>query len=92
MSINPQHLKHGKPYMVKHKVSGKIYRGTFAFMTSIMVIMKVDDKKVQFMRWDHFYELDIKDIKENGGKARQSMEKRALDTILKQVVNEHFEW
>ena len=44
-SINPQQLKNGKKYMIKHDVSGKIYRGTFAFMTSTMVIMKDGDKK-----------------------------------------------
>jgi len=48
-SLNPHQLKHGKKYMIKHDVSGKIYRGTFAFMTSIMVIMKDGDTKIQFM-------------------------------------------
>jgi len=44
-SLNPHQLKYGKKYMIKHDVSGKIYRGTFAFMTSIMVIMKDGDTK-----------------------------------------------
>jgi len=35
---------------------------------------------------------DIEQIIENGKKARQSMEKRALDIILKRLVNENFEW
>ena len=35
---------------------------------------------------------DIEQIKENGKKAIQNMEKRALDTILKKIVNENFEW
>jgi hypothetical protein len=89
-SINPQQLKHGKNYMIKHDVSGKIYRGTFAFMTSIMVIMKDGDKKIQFMHWDHFY--DLEEIREKSRLAKQAMEKRALDTILKRIVNENFEW
>ena len=35
---------------------------------------------------------DLEEIKENGQKARQDMEKRALDKILKKIVNETFEW
>lgn len=39
---------------------------------------------------DTFY--DLEEIRENGKRARQTMEQRALDKILKQVVNENFEW
>ena len=35
---------------------------------------------------------DLEEIKENGQKARQDMEKRALDAVLKRLVNETFEW
>lgn len=35
---------------------------------------------------------DLEEIIENGKKARQAMEQRAIDTILKRIVNEHFEW
>ena len=35
---------------------------------------------------------DLEEIKENGQKARQDMEQRALDKILKHLVNETFEW
>ena len=35
---------------------------------------------------------DVDQIKENGKKAIQSMEKRTLDMVLKRLVNEHFEW
>lgn len=35
---------------------------------------------------------DVEDIRLNAKRARQTMEKRALDTILKRVVNENFEW
>lgn len=35
---------------------------------------------------------DIKKVKENAKNAIQSMENRALDKILKSLVNEHFEW
>jgi hypothetical protein len=35
---------------------------------------------------------DLEEIKENGKTARQTMEKRSLDIILKRLVNEMFEW
>ena len=35
---------------------------------------------------------DLEEIKENGQRARQAMEKRSLDMVLKRLVNEHFEW
>jgi len=91
-SLNPHQLKYGKKYMIKHDVTGKIYRGTFAFMTSIMVIMKDGDKKIQFMHWDKFYDLDVDDIREKSRRAKQAMEQRALNKILKSIVNENFEW
>lgn len=90
MSLSPYRLKKGKQYIIKHHDTGKIYRGTFDFMTSIMVIMKNGDKKIQFMYDDDFY--DVEDIKEKGRKARETMEQRALDKILKKIVNENFEW
>jgi hypothetical protein len=90
MSINPHRLKKGKQYIIKHHDTGKIYKGTFDFMTSIMIIMKNGDKKIQFMYDDHFYDLD--DIRENARKARVAMEQRALNIILRAIVNENFEW
>jgi hypothetical protein len=39
---------------------------------------------------DTFY--DLEEIRENGKRARQRMEQRALDIILKRLVNEHFKW
>ena len=35
---------------------------------------------------------DLEEIRENGQQARQAMEQRALDMILKRLVNENFEW
>ena len=37
-----------------------------------------------------YYEVDK--VKENAAKARQTMEKRALDMILKRILNEDFSW
>ena len=39
---------------------------------------------------DNIYDLDK--IKDNAKKAKESFEKRALDKILKILVNENFEW
>jgi hypothetical protein len=35
---------------------------------------------------------DLEEIRENGKQARHAMERRALDIILKRIVNETFEW
>ena len=35
---------------------------------------------------------DLEEIRQNGKRARQSMEQRSLDIILKRLVNENFEW
>jgi hypothetical protein len=43
-----------------------------------------------FTASDTFY--DLEEIRENGQKARQAMEQRSLDIILKRLVNETFEW
>jgi hypothetical protein len=45
---------------------------------------------IEFERDDEFY--DVEEIKEKAQKARQQMECRALNQILKQIVNETFEW
>ena len=42
------------------------------------------------MHRDHFY--DLEEIREKSQMAKQAMEKRALDKILKNIVNENFEW
>jgi len=34
----------------------------------------------------------LEEIRENGKKARDAVEQRALDIVLKQVVNENFQW
>ena len=43
-----------------------------------------------FFEEDYYY--DPEKIRENSQLAKQSMEQRALDMILKRLVNEHFEW
>ena len=43
-----------------------------------------------FFEEDYYY--DPEKIRENAQIAKQSMEQRSLDIILKKLVNEHFEW
>jgi hypothetical protein len=43
-----------------------------------------------FYEEDDYYDPDK--IKENAQKARQQMEQRSLDIILKKLVNEEFQW
>ena len=43
-----------------------------------------------FSQYYTFY--DLEEIRENGEKARQRMEQRSLDIILKRLVNENFQW
>ena len=45
---------------------------------------------IEFDREDTFY--DAEEIIVNAKKARQQMESRALKQVLKQIVNETFEW
>jgi hypothetical protein len=47
-----------------------------------------------FYKEDKFYdaEMYINNIKDMANNARQNMESRALEKILKRIVNEHFEW
>jgi hypothetical protein len=90
MSISPYRLKRGKQYIIIDEETRRKYKGIFMVMTCLMVIMKDGDKQLQFMHHDIFY--DVEDIRENGRNAREAMENRALGTILKQIVNENFEW
>jgi hypothetical protein len=49
-------------------------------------------KDLIFLSKDVYTFRDIEQVKENKKKAIESMEKRTLDMVLKQLVNEHFEW
>ena len=53
-----------------------------------------NNKKYMFNDCDYYYEvyLFICQIKRNANTAREQMEERALDKILKRVVNEEFQW
>uniref|UniRef100_A0A6C0D0A5 Uncharacterized protein n=1 Tax=viral metagenome TaxID=1070528 RepID=A0A6C0D0A5_9ZZZZ len=53
-----------------------------------------NNKKYMFNDCDYYYEvhLFIDQIKRRAENARQQMEKRSLNMILKRVVNEEFQW
>ena len=53
-----------------------------------------NNKKYMFNDCDYYYEvyLFICQIKRNAENVREQMEERALDKILKKVVNEEFQW
>ena len=74
------------------------YKGTFIqlFWDHYTVFSDVIDqhnnryKSLMFYQHEIFY--DIENIKMQAIRARQRMEKRALDKVLKRLVNETFEW
>ena len=74
----------------KPKTPGTRNRGVSTFNE----ITKTKPEKLKgdafFNPIDTFY--DLEEIRENGKNARYAMEQRALDTILKRIVNENFEW
>jgi hypothetical protein len=43
-----------------------------------------------FFEEDYYY--DPEKIRDNAQQAREKMEQRSLNIILKRLVNEHFEW
>jgi hypothetical protein len=53
-----------------------------------------NNKKYMFNDCDYYYEvyLFICHVKRNAESAREQMEERALEKILKKVVNEDFQW
>jgi hypothetical protein len=87
---HPKRLYKGKEYIIVKADNGKIYRGTYTKTKGILIGMKVGWYQHMFMYNDDFYDID--DIRLKATRARQMMEKRALDTILKRLVNETFEW
>ena len=56
----------------------------------INIFFICNNKNHLFNECDYYY--DIEEIKCRAKNARQQMEQRALDKILKRLVNEYFEW
>jgi hypothetical protein len=91
----------------KNKISVKTYRGicygtysnTDCLFANVSRVNKPYDiqyavKPVKiFTKYDQYIELNqMRTILDNAKTAKQNMETRALNMILKKLVNEHFEW
>lgn len=87
---HPQRLYKGKEYIIVKADNGKIYRGTYTNTKGILIGMKVGWYEHLFMYYDDFYDLEY--IRLNAKNARQAMEQRSLDIVLKKIVNENFQW
>jgi hypothetical protein len=53
-------------------------------------LFSINGNKTCFFESDTYY--DFNKIKDNANQARKNMEQRALDKILKRIVNEEFQW
>lgn len=98
-------LKEGTIYTIRYKFyKDRIYTGTFKCFvkcTKNTLNAKFTNVSTHYSReicdeltfW-HYLDYNYYDVHKinNAKKARYDMEKRALDIILKRLVNEHFEW
>jgi hypothetical protein len=65
-------------------------RGWYYQVTMWYTIFSINGINEFFFEDDLYY--DLNKIRDNANKARNQMEWRALDKILKGLVNEHFQW
>jgi len=77
-------------YYTYSKIPGRKYKNLCYFNHYYFT----SNKKYKFTEFDYYYnieefECEIKRMAQN---ARQQMEQRTLDKILKRIVNEEFEW
>lgn len=94
----PGMMKEGKQYIVETQKG--FYKGTYktpdTYIPYIILynVTKNENKMAQvlFYRTDKFYDADeyIKELKYRALKAQMSMEKRALNEILRQLVDENY--
>jgi hypothetical protein len=66
------------------------YGPKYENVTMWLSLFSINGNKKNFFEYDTYY--DLAQIKKNATEARKNMEQRALDKILKQIVNEEFEW
>ena len=90
-------IKHNTFYVEKYtgKCQGAYTDGIhWLFFDVARVKSPYDVKSLRiFTKWDEYLELNqMIIILHNGKKARDNMEKRASNMILKRLINEHFEW
>lgn len=56
----------------------------------VNIFFVCNNKNHLFNECDYYYDID--EIKRTAKHARQQMEQRSLNMILKRLVNEHFQW
>jgi len=89
---NTTHFKH---YYYRGMFVKKIKFGNFEYLLSYFTNVS-SLKPLEYLgdgnfgKTEIYYEVDK--IKENSKKARQQMEKRAIDIVLKSILNEDFIW
>lgn len=62
----------------------------YEYVSKWLSLFSINGNKKHFFEYDTYY--DVADIKKNANQARKNMEQRALDKILKRLVNEEFKW
>ena len=67
-----------------------LFEQWYEIITIWYSVFSVNNDIKYFCQDDKYY--DLNKIRENANKAREQMEKRALNKILKELVNETFEW
>jgi len=84
---DPQHAS--EEINTYYKIQGRNYRN---FVNNIYFIC--NNKKHIFNEYDKYYDIEvfICEIKRKGERAKYNMEQRALNLILKRLVNEEFQW
>jgi hypothetical protein len=99
--INYRQLVPGKEYYIKSHDTHLYFKGMIFedYYTSYGDLNYYIDINMQFRRKTRYYTFFEKDyyydpekIRENAQKARQQMEHRSVNMILKKLVNEEFQW
>jgi hypothetical protein len=83
--------RNDEPYKYKYKMIFLSSEGPCHDLGESETVWFIHKKfYIEFDRDDTFY--DAEEIREKAQQARQQMESRALNKILKRVVNEEFQW
>lgn len=101
--ISHDKTKHDKPFYKGIFIERREIRGSrvipierrgygpkYENVTMWYSLFSINGDKTCFFESDIYY--DVAKIKQNANQARTNMEERALDKILKRLVNEEFEW
>jgi hypothetical protein len=66
------------------------YGGPYEIVITWYSLFSINGDEKYFFESDIYY--DVVKIKQNATKARENMETRALNKILKNLINEEFQW